>query len=407
MFLPGCLLACLLVGWLVELGILRLTEPPTMHGAGAMMARTGLRLLRAGHTPLAGMQRTVPMAVMCTRAPLTVRPLRTTTVRRASHTQSAEKLVYTKKDQDKNVSSTSTTVDIEAGHNAQSQAESSSTSALVSDIKAIRETFSGVPQPVMNMGLLGVVPYAITSLSTLFLSWDISNATTHHTPGILFTPDQATQLLSAIEPVQVGLGAVILSFLGAIHWGLEFAEYGGVQGYRRYSLGILPAILAWPTMLLSTDFALIAQFLGFTFMWFADNQASNMGWTPRWYTSYRFFLTFLVGGSILITLIGRGRVGYGELASPGSSKLAHDREEQWQNFADEASEKTSKAKKAGGAVEPEKDEKVIKKTASPESGKKDAVDDEDESKDDNDKEEEGKEDDSDDESNDKKEKEKK
>jgi hypothetical protein len=32
-------------------------------------------------------------------------------------------------------------------------------------------------------------------------------------------------LLHFLEPLQIGYGASILSFLGAIHWGLEWAGY--------------------------------------------------------------------------------------------------------------------------------------------------------------------------------------
>ena len=33
-----------------------------------------------------------------------------------------------------------------------------------------------------------------------------------------------------------------------------------------------------------------------------------MGWTPPWYGTYRFILTFVVGASIVFSLIGRGQV---------------------------------------------------------------------------------------------------
>jgi hypothetical protein len=42
--------------------------------------------------------------------------------------------------------------------------------------------------------------------------------------------DTTLQLLHQIQHVQVTYGAVLLGFLGAIHWGLEFAKYGGEQG---------------------------------------------------------------------------------------------------------------------------------------------------------------------------------
>jgi hypothetical protein len=38
--------------------------------------------------------------------------------------------------------------------------------------------FGGAPAPALLAGLLGVIPYAATSVATLLLTWDI-NAATH------------------------------------------------------------------------------------------------------------------------------------------------------------------------------------------------------------------------------------
>jgi hypothetical protein len=40
-------------------------------------------------------------------------------------------------------------------------------------------------------------------------------------------PATAQHWLEVLQPIQIGYGAVLLSFLGAIHWGLEFAGMGG------------------------------------------------------------------------------------------------------------------------------------------------------------------------------------
>ena len=40
-------------------------------------------------------------------------------------------------------------------------------------------------------------------------------------------PQTAQYWLDILQPLQIGYGAVLLSFLGAIHWGLEFAGMGG------------------------------------------------------------------------------------------------------------------------------------------------------------------------------------
>lgn len=66
--------------------------------------------------------------------------------------------------------------------------------------------------------------------------------------------------------------------------------------------------VAWPTILLPVEYALITQFLAFNFLYYTDVRAKTRGWTPPWYGIYRFVLTFIVGGAIVISLIGRGQI---------------------------------------------------------------------------------------------------
>lgn len=66
--------------------------------------------------------------------------------------------------------------------------------------------------------------------------------------------------------------------------------------------------MAWPTLLLPAEVGLIAQFLAFTFLYYTDARASVRGWAPSWYATYRFVLTFVVGASIVASLIGRGQI---------------------------------------------------------------------------------------------------
>lgn len=70
---------------------------------------------------------------------------------------------------------------------------------------------------------------------------------------------------------------------------------------------IAPAV-AWPTLLISPEISLATQFLAFTFQYFADARATVRGWCPPWYGTYRFVLTFLVGASLVLGLIGRGQL---------------------------------------------------------------------------------------------------
>ena len=115
----------------------------------------------------------------------------------------------------------------------------------------------------------------------------------------------------------------IISFLGAIHWGLEWAGFGGHQGYPRYAIGIIATAVAWPTLLLSAEVGLITQFLAFTFLYYADANASRAGWAPPWYSVYRFVLTFIVGASIVASLIGRGQIADLITHPPGPADRMH------------------------------------------------------------------------------------
>ena len=73
-------------------------------------------------------------------------------------------------------------------------------------------------------------------------------------------------------------------------------------------MGIVATAVAWPTLLLPAELGLITQFLAFTFLYYNDARAATRGWAPEWYGTYRFVLTFIVGASIVATLIGRGQI---------------------------------------------------------------------------------------------------
>jgi len=125
---------------------------------------------------------------------------------------------------------------------------------------------------------------------------------------------------------------VIISFLGAIHWGLEFAGYGGHQGYSRYAIGVVAPAIAWPTMLMPIEYALITEFLVFNFVYFADTRATKKGWCPPWYGTYRFVLTFVVGACIVASLVGRGQIVASEHRSHMPMEVAEQMDEHWERL---------------------------------------------------------------------------
>ena len=80
------------------------------------------------------------------------------------------------------------------------------------------------------------------------------------------------------------------------------------------------------------------------------------GWAPAWYTTYRFALTFVVGASIVVSLIGRGQIADKINRLPGpADRLKALRDSQMQSLEEE--EKARRAKLAtdeeGGGEEEE------------------------------------------------------
>jgi len=213
-----------------------------------------------------------------------------------------------------------------------------------------------VPKESLYIGLAGLIPYFITSVSTVGLAWDINHAQANGS-GYLFSPETAHQLLAILEPIQIGFGAVIISFLGAIHWGLEYAGYGGYHKYRRFAIGVIAPAVAWPTLLMPVESALITQFLAFNFLYFADARATVRGWCPPWYSTYRFVLTFIVGASIVVSLIGRGQIVSHDHKLPGPyDKMMALRDAQWENLEKEEMERRKRLAEEEEAAEEEPSE---------------------------------------------------
>lgn len=167
------------------------------------------------------------------------------------------------------------------------------------------------------------MPYLGTSAATVLLAREASIASSGGNNLSGLDLETCLSCLHTVEHVQITYGATILSFLGALHWGMEFVGYGGSHGYKRLILGTLPLLVAWPTTFLSHGLALATQWGAFTGTWMLDQRASTAGWTPAWFSTYRFYLSIIVGSSILLTLGGTGYYGAGSGAK-ASKGLPHE-----------------------------------------------------------------------------------
>jgi len=182
-----------------------------------------------------------------------------------------------------------------------------------------------VPEPMMVLGLLGGLPYLSASVTSVYLARQAQIATLGGVSSI--DPGVALTVFDQALTFQVTYGAVMLSFLGALHWGMEISGYGGHKGYARLALGSAPMLVAWSTLSMDPMVALITQWSGYTALWYADSKATQAGWTPKWYSQYRFYLSILVGTCVIGTLAGTSY--FGPVAGHGllTSDLKYLREE--------------------------------------------------------------------------------
>lgn len=84
-------------------------------------------------------------------------------------------------------------------------------------------------------------------------------------------------------------GAVILSFIGAVHWGLAMQ---GDRSQRWFLWSVMPALYAWPPIVfLDARTASLALVPGFLICWSVDRRAAEAGLIPPWYMQLRHILT--------------------------------------------------------------------------------------------------------------------
>ncbi|KLU89507.1 hypothetical protein MAPG_08478 [Magnaporthiopsis poae ATCC 64411] len=293
------------------------------------------------------------------------------------------------------VTSTSTVRGVLEESGRESPSNDEVTRGLKSDLKTVKDTFdlSSVPSLSYKLGLAGTLPYLGTSLSTLYLGWNLnaqwsSNALFN---TLLLKDATAQSLLQQLEAIQLGYGAVIISFLGAIHWGLEYGAttIDPKRTRFRYALGVAAPAIAWPTLLMPVEYALIGQFGAFMGLYYFDAHASTRGWAPPWYGTYRFVLTFVVGSAIMVSLIGRARIGEGgnKEAAERIRDAKHGRtvremsESEWRRLEAEEKEKIRKEKEEAERKQKEEEkEKQKDKKKQDKGGKEDKQDKDDKGK---------------------------
>ena len=94
-------------------------------------------------------------------------------------------------------------------------------------------------------------------------------------------------------------GAIILSFLGAVHWGLAMADN---RKAIWFAWSVLPSLLSFGIlMIFEIPLCLFGLVPVFVLTWFVDLQAAKSGYLPVWYMNLRHMLT--IGAIIALCTI--------------------------------------------------------------------------------------------------------
>jgi len=88
-------------------------------------------------------------------------------------------------------------------------------------------------------------------------------------------------------------GAIILSFVGALHWAFAMLlnELTEKQRTARFVWSVVPALLAWPALLLSPLLSGPLLICGFLTHYWQDRRLDSIAQLPAWYLPLRFRLT--------------------------------------------------------------------------------------------------------------------
>lgn len=109
----------------------------------------------------------------------------------------------------------------------------------------------------------------------------------------------------------VGYGAVILSFVGALHWGCAMCAAPLDAALRRhaYAWSVVPALLAWPATVLAPGVASVLLVAGYALHLWQDHRLAARAGLPAWYLPLRWRLTLVAAACLLAHAASGGRHG--------------------------------------------------------------------------------------------------
>lgn len=147
------------------------------------------------------------------------------------------------------------------------------------------EELRNAPKAALGLGLAGLIPFA--ALAWLAASAD--SLSTHLNYQFLL----------------VGYAAIILSFVGALHWGIAMMLPGitDLENWRWMGWSVLPALVGWLCIIASPGVGIPALLATFWLHLLQDRALGRRHALPPWYLPLRLLLTSVATTALIIAWV--------------------------------------------------------------------------------------------------------
>ncbi len=146
----------------------------------------------------------------------------------------------------------------------------------------------GAPLAAVVLGWAGVVPFVVGAV------------------GPMVIPDVGLAAFTAFATSVYG--ALILSFLGGIRWGMAMGPLYGSERTQGFVLSILPPLVAWISLLLPNFEGQALLIVAFLLQAWLDVRAVAEGRAPVWFAPLRIRLTAAAVVALVVTIVAQTTV---------------------------------------------------------------------------------------------------
>jgi len=172
--------------------------------------------------------------------------------------------------------------------------------------------FRHTPLPALVLGVGGLVPFVAPALYMMYYSG---------------------QYCTVLEQAHLAYGAVILSFIGGVRWGLTLAHPSQGPSWRNLVYSVSPSLIAWPALL-------VQPLAGYSLLTVGLLTAGviDVSWPgyPLWFKTLRVLLTVCAVGSITVMVLLKTGVLQLDTALPSMSAVEVIEEEAAPILAEDA-----------------------------------------------------------------------